>query len=362
MSSVLRRGDTPVIRWPIREDLPFPRTGWNLSPRDASGRRLAAKQVQNFAGDVAGVGWRREKYEGGRNLLRLRRALHRHNGAELGRLLGIEIGRIQRCPHGSGRDAVHANSFGEEVLRERFREGRDGSLRRRVVEQLGRAVAASYGAAVEDHAAGRQVRQRGAGHVEVAEDVRAERALELLIRDVEQRLLVLLVGGVVDQDVELAQLAHGPLHRFRRVLWIGDVARQQDATPALAFDRLLRLLRVFVLAQVADGDVRAFTREQDRDCAADPRVTARDQGDPATQFVRAAIRRRLVVRPRSQLVLVAWLREVLLRERRLGIAPRAELTGFRLAALFLLALGATLLLVLLLGALAPGFQLAAPPR
>ena len=48
--------------------------------------------------------------------------------------------------------------------------------------------------------------QRFASHVEVRENIRAKRALQLFRSDIEQRFLRMLLGRVVHQDIELAKL------------------------------------------------------------------------------------------------------------------------------------------------------------
>src|SRR3546814_16235234 len=77
---------------------------------------------------------------------------------------------------------------------------------------------------VHDGAAGPQVSERGLGHVEVAEDVRLEGALELPGGEIAKVLDLVLFGGVVDQDVETAVLVDGALHGLAAERLVADVA------------------------------------------------------------------------------------------------------------------------------------------
>ena len=53
------------------------------------------------------------------------------------------------------------------------------------------------------------MRQCRASHIEVGEDVRPERALELFVRQIFDRLLMPLKRGVVDEDVDPTESVYG---------------------------------------------------------------------------------------------------------------------------------------------------------
>jgi hypothetical protein len=76
---------------------------------------------------------------------------------------------------------------------------------------------------------------------------------------------VLLERGVVDEDVEPAELLHRPLDSALAEARLADVAADDEAAPPLAlFDDARR------------GDVRPLAREQHRHRAADAGVAAGD--------------------------------------------------------------------------------------
>ena len=81
----------------------------------------------------------------------------------------------------------------------------------------------------------------------IERDVGPEDAFHLVGRDLGIAVVRHLEGGVVDEDVEAAELAHGPLDQLPAVLRVADVACDRDALPARLLDDSDRLLRVRVL-------------------------------------------------------------------------------------------------------------------
>lgn len=58
---------------------------------------------------------------------------------------------------------------------------------------------------------------------------------------------MLLKRGVVDENVELAQLGNRGLDRFLAKRRISHIAGNQEAAPPLGLDRVARLLRIGML-------------------------------------------------------------------------------------------------------------------
>jgi len=182
------------------------------------------------------------------------------------------------------------------------------------------ALQTGDGTGVEDDATLLQMLECGARHVEIAVDVRLEGPVPLLVGDRVDIRLVLLVRGVVHEDVELAKGIHGLLHGFRAERRARDVAGKQQCCAPLVLNRLLRLLRVgLFLFQVNDRDVRPFACEQHGHRATDARVAPRDERDFALQFVGPPILGRLVPRTRLHVGFETRLLQMLLRERRFGL-------------------------------------------
>ena len=177
--------------------------------------------------------------------------------------------------------------FFDEVLGERAGEAEDRPLGRAVVEQLRRALVGRHRCAVDDRGALLEVRPRSLRHEEHAEDVGLERPPQLVLVDVGDVLVGMLLAGIVDEDVEPAELLDRlPDGPFAELL-VADVAGDRDRSAAFLLDDLLRLLRIVMLAQIKDCDVGAFAREQRGDGAADSAVGAGDQRDLALEPIRA---------------------------------------------------------------------------
>ena len=123
-----------------------------------------------------------------------------------------------------------------------------------------------------------------------------------------------LEAGVVDQDVEAAELLDGVGHHPVARLAVAQVRLDRDVrTPGLLEQRG-RLVGVgLLLGQVGERDIGALAGIRDRDGAADAGVTAGDQClaslEPAAALVGllAVIRHRLhVARQPGRLLLLRW--------------------------------------------------------
>jgi hypothetical protein len=84
----------------------------------------------------------------------------------------------------------------------------------------------------------------------------------------------------------------------RTVLPVGEVARDQLTHPALGTDELRGVLRVGVLVEEGDRDVRTLLGEGDRDGPTDAGVAAGDQRTLVPQQIPADIALHLIVRCR----------------------------------------------------------------
>src|SRR5688572_16797276 len=142
---------------------------------------------------------------------------------------------------------------------------------------------------VHDGVAFAQMTHRGLGQIEHRKDVRSERPLELLGRDVRDLLLGMLLGSVVDEDVETTETLCDTSDRALAERLVTDVTRDEQAPATLLLHETLCLLRVIVLVQVDDADIGALFGERDRDRAPDAAVATRDQRDLTAQLPAAAL-------------------------------------------------------------------------
>src|SRR5918995_1794391 len=135
----------------------------------------------------------------------------------------------------------------------------------------------------EDRAAVRKMSERRLGGPEVRVDVGAERSVPLVVVDVGESVLRLLIGDVVHQDVESAELLDGASDHLTAMGGFAQVARKQDGPPAGLLDQLGRVAGIVILGEVRDRDVGPFLGEGDGDGPADARVPAGHQRPPAVE-------------------------------------------------------------------------------
>jgi len=98
------------------------------------------------------------------------------------------------------------------------------------------------------------------------------------IADVEDVAGVLLEGRIVNEDVDPAKCRQGLLDGTGTKAGLCHVSRDQNAASALRFDAALGLLRILVLVEVDNGNVRPFAGVDHGNGAPDAGVASRDDG------------------------------------------------------------------------------------
>src|SRR4029079_7757164 len=96
-----------------------------------------------------------------------------------------------------------------------------------------------------------------------------------------------LLAGIVDENVEPAELVDRLADGSLAELLIANVACNRDRLAPLLLDNLPGPGGVVMFAQVKDGDVGAFTGEQRRDRPADAAIGPGDQRRLVLQSPRA---------------------------------------------------------------------------
>src|SRR5690606_22000128 len=127
----------------------------------------------------------------------------------------------------AGGNGIHADALFGEAAGEGPGKGDDGALGGRVVDQGGRAAIGGDRSGVDDGSALVEVRQGSLGHVEIAEQIGLEGLGQLFGGDVGEVLLDVLLGGVVDEDIELAELFDDLADHVVAEGLVGDVAADQ---------------------------------------------------------------------------------------------------------------------------------------
>ena len=180
------------------------------------------------------------------------------------------------------------------------------------------ALVAAYGASVgdrhvgvhrgtaDDRGTGRHVRHRRLGQVEHRRDVGGEGVLPLLVGNLLQRLAGHLVGGVVDQDVDLAERLERGGDDLAAVRGVRDIAVDQHGLAAGLLHQRGGVLGVVVLVEVGDQHVGALAGVGDRHRPSDAAVAAGDHRGLAGQLAGSAIAVLAAVRPGSHRGLGTW--------------------------------------------------------
>src|SRR5215207_10355994 len=237
-------------------------------------QRLASRYAEGLAVHVAGfLGG--EEHEGRGQLGGLGGTAHRGGAAEAGDGIGGHGGRYDRGPHRTRRHGVGAQTVLHDLLGEALGEGVDGALRAGVGQQGRRGLVGLDGAGVDDGPALRHVRQRRLDEPEHRVYVGLEGPVEQLGRDVGYPVDRHLVGGVIDENVDPAELVHGPLDEMLASAFFGHVSRHLHGLAARVLDGLRRFPGVRLLFfEVGDHHVRALAGEGERDGPPDTRVAA----------------------------------------------------------------------------------------
>jgi hypothetical protein len=131
---------------------------------------------------------------------------------------------------------------------------------------------------------------------------------------------MLLECGVVDEDVQPAEMAHGVFDDGGARVGVREVRGQKEDVTSGVHNRLADLFGVIDLGgKMRQRDGCAFAREQQCDGAPDARVAAGDERNLAVELARGLVVGRFEVRPRPQRRFTARLLLMLRRKRRLGL-------------------------------------------
>src|SRR5687768_7528012 len=135
------------------------------------------------------------------------------------------------------------------------------------------------------------MRQRRLRHKKHRKDVGPKRALELILRDLLDRLLRVLLGRIVNENVKTAKLSYHTLDRVPAKPLLSDVSGDGHTSTSFLFDQSFRLLSVFVFVQIEDRHIGALSRECDGDSPAHAAVAAPNHGDFLPQLAAPTIAR-----------------------------------------------------------------------
>lgn len=93
-------------------------------------------------------------------------------------------------------------------------------------------------------------------------------------------------AGIIDQDVDRAELLLRLFKQAPRILGIGEIGLEDHGPAAVLLNLPGSLLCALAVAVVMDDHIGSFARESDGDRLADPAVRAGHQGDFSREFHR----------------------------------------------------------------------------
>src|SRR6266567_4736507 len=135
----------------------------------------------------------------------------------------------------------------------------------------------------------------------------------------------MLFGRVVYQDVDLAELLHGLLDSFSTELFLADITCDQQTFAPVFFHQTPGFIRVLVLFEIDNRNVRTFFRKGNRNRAANPAVPASNERHFVSQFSTAAMLFVLGPRGRLHIVFAAGLSLLMLRRLKFLLLGHTEI-------------------------------------
>ena len=196
-----------------------------------------------------------------------RRAALRQRGVDPARQHRVDLDVVLGPGAGERARQLHDAALGRGI----------GCGERRAEDRHHRADVDDLAAARRDHRRiGRLAADEGAGEVGLEDHVP-------LLERVLLRLLADVGAGVVDQDVEPAELLDALLHQRLAGVRAGDVDRDRERLGAEALELADRGLAL-VLVAAGDHHGRAGRREAARHAEPDAAIAAGDDRDPARQI------------------------------------------------------------------------------
>lgn len=156
---------------------------------------------------------------------------------------------------------------------------REAQKKEAAYKEIGATDVCVDGSVVDDAVARVHVRQSVLGHVEEGVNVGVEGELPLLLGEILDVLDHVLVGGIVDKDVDGAHLLESGVDNLLAVLLLLEVDLEQVALAAVCLDLLLGDLCILLLdLEIGDQAVGTLHGVQDGNGATNTGVTSGDDG------------------------------------------------------------------------------------
>ncbi|XUR38955.1 hypothetical protein ACQY74_007095 (plasmid) [Rhizobium leguminosarum bv. trifolii] len=160
-------------------------------------------------------------------------------------------------------------------------------------------------------------------------DIDLEGQFPLFITDLVDALEACLMCGVVDENVDTAELLDRRLDDLSAVGGILDVTADEDSLASGLLDQPFRLIGILILVEIGEQQIGTLPGIGDRHCPANAAIAAGDDRPLALQPLGTAIALFAMVGNRVHLCRETRHRLLLGRERRCGIIWHRDLLSFR---------------------------------
>jgi hypothetical protein len=102
--------------------------------------------------------------------------------------------------------------------------------------------------------------------------------------DLQDIFLRVFFRGVIDENIEVTKFTNCSGYRPTTERLLSDISRNQKAPPSIFLDHPLGFLRVAVLVEIDDRNIRSLPCERHSDCPSNAAVATRDDGNFVLQF------------------------------------------------------------------------------
>ena len=141
--------------------------------------------------------------------------------------------------------------LGASCFAERFDVIHRRRLGLSVVVQIRRRIVGLFGRRADDDGAWLQMGKRRLDDPERRIDVGLHGPVELLGRDIEDRIVSLLAARIADENVEAAKLLHRVADKLGAEGFIAKIARQGHAVASRILDQLDHFLRIRLFVRIS---------------------------------------------------------------------------------------------------------------
>jgi hypothetical protein len=152
------------------------------------------------------------------------------------------------------------------------------------------------------------LREDGFAKTEHGEHVYPIGFLELLIGNVFKLVVTPLKGGIVHQDIDIAECIDRFLGDLLRYRPFADIARNQNRFTASLGNQTFRLLSILVFRKIRDSNIRSLSSESESDRSAYTAISSGDQRMAILEQTTALVGRLSMIDFWTHFLLASWRR------------------------------------------------------